>query len=86
MMNNGTIVKGQAPFYVKVAKSIFDYALKRNCVLTKHNDGILSFYAMATKNQNEYTAKKSGEFIDSDGRLVRFRPYGDRSIFFYIHP
>ena len=85
-MNNGTAAQGQAPFYVRVAKSIFDYALKRNIVLTNHDDGILFFYAMATKNQSEYTAGKSGEFIDNDGRLVIFKPYGGRSISSYIYP
>ena len=72
----------QLPFFVQVAKSIYDYAIKNKIPTTKSSEGVTFLSRKATDKQAQYTKGKSGQFIGADGKVVNFAPSTGNSIFF----
>ena len=72
----------QLPFFVRVAKSIYDYAIKNKIPTTKSSEGVTFLSRKATDKQAQYTKGKSGQFIGADGKVVNFAPSTGNSIFF----
>ena len=72
------------PFHCKIAKSIFEYHMTTNGVITKDGENF-NFYRKPTDKQAKYVGGKSGEFIADDGKIIQFSPFGESVMFNYLH-
>jgi hypothetical protein len=76
----------ELPFFAKVAKSIYDFAIKNRVPVNKEENDSFNFYRQATAKQSTFVSGKSGHFMGEDGRYVTFGPFGGDAILFVSYP